>query len=680
MKFRDLLLTRFSKSSGEPQSPTQVRQSEDSESSPLARNSNDWEAVNALALTALQSGELQKAIELYSTLLEHRPDFAEGYYKRGNAYNRAGNWSVALSDYDQAIALDPRFANAFCNRGTVLERLSRWNEALESYNRALELNPGDAFAHYNRAGVLRELHRFEEAIASYDRAISLNPGYVEAYVNRGHMLQKLSRYEQAAASYGKAFELRPIRTQAGQPAALAPEQKYVLGLKRQSQMQICDWQGFDDDLELIAEGLRAKLPVILPFAWLAMLDDPALQRAAAETWVREEAPPAATLGAITRRTPGRKIHIGYFSADFRIHPVSYLTAGLFESHDRSRFDVTAFAFGPPTNDPMRARLTRAFDRFIDVRERTDAEVASLARNIGIDIAVNLNGITEFSRSPIFALRAAPIQVNYLGYPGTMGAEYMDYLIADGAVIPRARQGDYSEKIIYLPDSFMPFDASYSVADRTFTREELGLPPDGFVYCCFNGSHKITPMIFVSWMRLLQRNESCVLWLSATNPTAAANLRKAARQHGVDDRRLIFAKQMQLLPEHVARLRAADLFLDTFPYNAHSTAVDALFAGLPVLTYAGTSFASRVANSLLRAVGVHETIAGSLSEYEAMATDLALDASRLGRIRRLLAGNHASMPLFDTARYTRNLERAYEVIHDRHHSGASPEHVNDHLAQ
>jgi predicted O-linked N-acetylglucosamine transferase (SPINDLY family) len=648
----------------------------------LALDPQNWASSNALASIGLQVGELDEAIQRYGALIECRPDFAEGHYKRGNAYNTVGRLPDALADYDQAIALDPGYANAYCNRGTVLGRLERWDEALASYDRALTLNPKDAFAHYNRADVLRELKRSDEAIGSYDQAIALNGAYVEAYVNRGHLLHKLLRHEQAAASYGKALELCPILPQAARsglrPAALRPEQKYLLGLKRYVQMQICDWQGMNADLERIAEGLRAQLPVTLPLPALAMLDNPALHRAAAESWIREESPPNPALGAIPGRPRSPRIRIGYFSGDFRIHPVAYLTAGLFEHHDRSRFELTAFAFGPQSNDAMQVRISKAFDRFLDVRERSDVEVAALARDLGIDIAVNLSGMTEHSRSGIFALRAAPIQINYLGYPGTMGAGFMDYLIADSTVVPRAVQGEYAEKIVYLPGSFMPFDSSYAIAEKTFTREQLGLPAAGFVYCCFNNSFKLTPNVFDHWMRILTRTENSVLWLAQTDPAAAFNLRKEASRRGVDERRLIFADRIDSLPEHLARLRAADLFLDTFPYNAHATSLDALWAGLPVLTCAGESFPSRVAASLLRAIGLPGLIARSLSEYEEMAVDLAADAARLGQIRWMLAQNRSAAPLFDTARYTKDLEVAYEIVYDRHHSGATPGHVNEHL--
>jgi predicted O-linked N-acetylglucosamine transferase (SPINDLY family) len=444
-------------------------------------------------------------------------------------------------------------------------------------------------------------------------------------------------------------------------------------------MQICDWRGMSADVEQIATGLRHGFPVALPFISLAILPDPKLHKLAAESWIQQECPPDASLGAIAARPRAPKIRVGYFSADFRAHPVAHLTAGMFEQHDRSKLELTAFAFGPGTGDAMRVRMSKAFDRFIDVHERTDIEVAALARDLEIDIAVNLNGITENSRSKLFSLRAAPIQINYLGYPGTMGAPFMDYLIADGVVVPRGHQPDYSEKIVYLPGSFMPFDSSYPIAERAFTRHELGLPDTTFVYCCFNNSLKLTPEIFGAWMRILARNDGSVLWLSHTNPVAVGNLREEAARRGIDGRRLIFAQRLDSLPDHLARIRSADLFLDTFPYNAHATALDALWAGVPLLTRAGDSFASRVAASLMSAIGLPQLVTRSLCDYEELAVGLAADPDRLKQMRATLAQNRPTTSLFDTARYVRNLEAAYETIYDRYLAGAPLAHINEHLA-
>jgi predicted O-linked N-acetylglucosamine transferase (SPINDLY family) len=644
----------------------------------LALDGRNWTALNALAALALHAGDLEEAIRRLGDMLERRPDFAEGHYKRGNALNRMGRWQAALADYDRAVTLDPCYAKAFCNRGTVLEQLGQLGRALDSYERAIALDPLDAFAYYNRASVLKKLTRLAEAVDSYDRAIALKQDYAEAYVNRGHLLHRMGLLEEAAASYGKALELRPVfipRSSADQPARLDPEQKNLLGLRRHTRMQICDWRDMDADLERLTEGLRARLPVCLPFPALALVDSPSLHRAAAESWIREEAPPDNALGPIAARGRSPKIRIGYFSGDFRVHPVALLTAGLFERHDRYRFEIFAFAFGPKSNDQLRARLVKAFDRFVDVCDQTETEVATLARDMGIDIAVDLTGITEHGRSKIFALRAAPIQINFLGYPGTMGAGYMDYLVADRTVIPHAQQQHYLEKIIYLPDSFIPFDSTYAVSDKVFTRQELGLPPEGFVFCCFNNTFKITPEVFDVWMRILTRSEKSVLWLAPGNPTASENLRKEASRRGVEPERLIFAGRMASLPEHLARHRAADLFLDTHPYNAHTSALDALWSGLPMLTYEGQSFASRVAASALRTIGLPELIAGSMQQYEDKAVELAANPALISQIRVRLAQNRSTTALFDTERYARNLELAYREIHDRYHSGVPPAHID-----
>jgi predicted O-linked N-acetylglucosamine transferase (SPINDLY family) len=673
LKFRDLFKPKAAEKSKAPQT----------------------EEIFRRAQSLQQQGQLAQAIPLYDELIARKSDHAEAYYKRANALNGLGRWEAALADYDQAIAVNPEYAEAYCNRGTVMERLDRWDEALASYDRTVALNPGDFLAYYNRGSVLKRLGRYDEALASYERAIDLKSDYVEAYVNRGNVLQELHRHEAAVASYDRAIELKPIFAEAfqargsslfnlrryeasiasyDQAIALKPEFKFILGMRRYARMQICDWGDFELDLDRLTGGLGAYSAVCPPFPVLALVDSAALQHLAAHIWVREQCPSNDALAAIPARLRSDRIQIGYFSADFRNHPVSLLTAELFETHDRSRFEITAFAFGPEASDEVRTRLERAFDRFIDVRDHSDMEVASLARKLGIDVAVDLGGFTEHARTRIFALRAAPIQVNYLGYPGTMGADYIDYLIGDRTVVPEEQQRHYTEKIVYLPNSYLPHDSSRTISDTVFTREELGLPPVGFVFCCFNNSYKITPGTFDSWMRILSRVENSVLWLSQNNPTAAANLRQEAARRGVDAERLIFANRMSSLPEHLARHRVADLFLDTRPYNAHATAIDALWAGLPVLTCVGESFPGRVAASLLKAIELPELITSTAEQYEELAVQLAANPQRLAQIRRQLASSRLKAPLFDTVLYTKNLECAYGQMYARFQAGLPPDYI------
>ncbi len=658
----------------------------------------------------------------YGDVIARNSAHAEAYYKRANALSALGRLEAALEDYDRAIALDAGYAHAYCNRGTVLERLERRDEALASHDRAIALNSGDFLARYNRASVLKSLKRFDEALVDYERAIELNAEYFEAYVNRGCVLQELQRHEAAVASLDRAIELNPRYARAFEARgdsllflgrfdaaiasfdraialapedadahhgrgfaqfclkrleaaiesydrviALEPEYRYVAGTRAFSKAQICDWAGDAAEIARIAVALERRRAVCWPFPALALFDSPQLQRLAAEIWVRDTCPPNAALGAIAPRQHGDKIRVGYFSADFRTHPVAALIAELFELHDRSRFEIIAFAFGPESNDEMRLRLQRAFDRFIDVRTRTDAEVAVLARELEIDIAVDLTGFTEHSRPKIFAFRVASIQVSFLGYPGTSGAPYMDYIVADRVLIPAAQREHYSENVVYMPNSYQANDSRRQIAKEGHTRSDWQLPGEGFVFCCFNNNFKIRPATFAIWLRILARVENSVLWLLEDNPLAAQNLRQEAANGGVDPGRLVFARRTSPA-QHLARQRAADLFLDTLPYNAHTTASDALWAGLPVLTLAGQSFAARVASSLLHAVGLPELVTSTPAEYEALAVRLAGDPELLRQMREKLARNHEAPPLFDTARFAKHLEAGFAEMHERHLAG------------
>jgi predicted O-linked N-acetylglucosamine transferase (SPINDLY family) len=607
-----------------------------------------------------QIARLPEAIASYDQVLQLKPDHFDSHANRAFSLFALGRHEEGLASCERAIALKPDQASLHVLRGNLLRALGRLEAALTGYDQAIDIDAGSAEAHGNRGTTLLLLNRVA-AISSFDRAIEIDPGYAEAYFNRAHSRHKLREYRAAIDDYKKV-------------AALSPDFEFLPGAQLESSLKICDWSAFDALVEQVATGIQNNARVCDPFVFLGISHSARLQLNAARIWANYACPANDALGPITRRTRPRKLTVGYFSCDFQEHPVGRLLVELIETHDRSRFEVIAFSFGAKTDDPLQRRLTRAFDRFFDLRDRSNLEIASLARTLNVDIAIDLGGYTRGNRAGTFALRAAPIQINYLGYAGTMGAEFMDYLVADSTVVPRARQGDYAEKIIYLPESFMPFDSSYVIADKVFSREELGLPARGFVFCCFNNSFKLTPVMFDRWMSILARTQDAVLWLSKANPEAAVNLRAEASRRGIDERRLIFAERMDSLPEHLARLRAADLFLDTFPYNAHATAVDALWAGLPVLTYAGEGFASRVAASLLCSVGLPELITGSLAEYEEAAVKLAAERSRLGQIRGLLAQKRTVASLFDTARFTRNLEAAYVAVHERYQEGLPPDHV------
>jgi predicted O-linked N-acetylglucosamine transferase (SPINDLY family) len=436
---------------------------------------------------------------------------------------------------------------------------------------------------------------------------------------------------------------------------------------------LCDWEDSESERRQLEALIERGLKIVLPFPILSISASPAIQRQAAEIYASDEQPERFTAAGIARRPRREKIRIGYYSSDYYNHPTSYLMAEIFELHDRSRFEVLGFSYGPEKSDAMSQRVSAAMDRFVDVRSMPDREVAELSRRLDVDIAVNLNGFTENHRTGIFAERAAPIQVNYLGYPGTMGTGYMDYLIADPMLIPESSRQHYTEKIVYLPNCYQPNDSQRAISEKPCARAGEGLPETAFVFCCFNKAYKITPAVFDIWMRILGRVEGSVLWLLEDNPRAVENLRKEAVRRGISAERLVFARSLPL-DEHLARHRLADLFLDTFPYNAHTTASDALWAGLPVLTRMGESFASRVAASLLHAVDMPELVTSTEAEFEELAVELAQDAERCQALHQKLQQNRLSAPLFNSRTFTRHLEASYNAMLERYEAGLPPEHI------
>jgi protein O-GlcNAc transferase len=572
----------------------------------------------------------------------------------------SGRPDAALEAFDRAVAVNPAFAPAYVNRGAALLDLQRFEDALRSFEHAILLDPASAESHVHHGNALSELGRHESALDSYERAIALKPGFAEAYYNRGDAFDELNRPAEALESFAHALRLKP-------------GYEFLFGLWLHTKMRVCDWRNIEADFSRLAAMIE-RGEKTGPFQVLATPSSLAVQKKAAETWIGARHPASNALPAISKRAASDRIRIGYFSADFQDHATSRLMAELFERHDRSRFEVTAFSFGARTSDAMRNRLLAAFDRFVEVSGLTDLEAAKQARDLEIDIAIDLKGFCKGSRTGIFALRAAPIQVNYLGYPGTMGAGYIDYLIADSTLIPPAHRQYYSERIAYLPHSYQPNDTKRRISEMIVARADAGLPQSGFVFCCFNNNYKIVPEMFDRWMRILGRVDGSVLWLLEDNAAAAVNLRAEAIARGIAPGRLVFAPRVAL-PDHLARHRLADLFLDTLPCNAHTTASDALWAGLPVLTCLGDTFAGRVAASLLRAIGLPELVAPTLAHYEELAVDLANDRDKLGRIRQTLDANRTKAPLFRPALLAKYIETAYATMHERYRAGEPPDHFH-----
>lgn len=581
-------------------------------------------------------------------------------YNEGNALLQRGQINDAISRYDEAIALQPDYADAHNWRGNALQMLGRIEAAVVCYEKAVALQPDYFKAYHNRGMALQKLGKLEEAVASFDKALEIKPDNVDSYYGRGLALEALGQLDKAVASYDRALAIRP-------------DFKYLPGKVLHDRMGLCDWKNFENDFASLMQRIESGEKCSTGFPVLALTSALSVQRKTAETLIADLYPYNPCLGPITKRPKSEKIRIGYYSADFYNHATAYLMAELFELHDKTRFELIAFSYGPQKKDEMHQRLSRAFDRFIDVSMKNDVEVAALSRELGIDIAIDLKGFTTNQRMGIFSFRAAPVQVNYIGYPGTVGADYMDYLIADAMTVPEEYQQHYSEKIVRLPHSYQVNDRKRKISDNKFTREELGLPAEGFVFCCFNRNYKILPDIFDSWIRILKSVKGSVLWLLEENQTAAINLRKEAERRGGDPKRLVFARRINL-PDHLARHKAADLFLDTLPYNAHTTASDALWAGLPVLTRTGESFASRVAASLLHAVGLPELVTTGAEEYESLAIELAGNPDKLRAMKVKLESSKPEAPLFNTDLYTKNIEDAYTRMYERYQAGLPPDHI------
>jgi protein O-GlcNAc transferase len=619
-----------------------------------------FEALHGLATAQAHIGDLKSAINNYQKCLKLGSLSHELFYNIARIYDDLKRYEEATTHYDKALSLKPDFAEAWSNKGLTLHELKRFKEAITHYDKALSLKPDFAEAWSNKGRTLDELKCFEVAITHYDKALSLKLDFAEVWFNKANVLNKLKRYEEAITHYDKALNLKP-------------DINWLSGGLLHTKMKICSWSGLEESLENISKKVTKNEMVIYPFSFLCLSDDALLHKKSSEINIQSRYPFNPVLEPILKRPQSQKIRVGYFSADFRNHAISYLTAELFEMHDRNRFENIAFSTGVDDKSSIRLRISQAFSQFIDVSDMCDIEIAQLSRGLNVDIAVDLTGFTQDAKTGIFSYRAAPIQVNYLGYPGTMGADYIDYIIADKTLIPLDAQSSYTEKVVYLPNSYQVNDRNRAIAEKQFKRQELGLPEHGFVFCCFNNNFKILPATFTSWMRILKVIEGSVLWLFKDNTWAVENLKKEALKQGVDGQRLVFAERMPL-PEHLARHRQADLFLDTLPYNAHTTCSDALWAGLPVLTLMGQSFASRVAASLLNAIDLPELITNTQEEYEALAIELAMNPQKLRDIKLKLARNRLTTPLFDTPLFTKNLEAAYIKMMDRYHKNLEPDHI------
>ena len=625
----------------------------------LKKAGDFFEALHDLATAQAQIGDKPAALENYTKALHFRKDSYELHYNIARLYDELDQLDSALVHYKKAVQIEPSYAEAWCNMGVDLARLRCCEEALHSYDRVLHLRPGDATTWSNKGIALNALNRSGDALAAYEKAIQLSPEYAQAWANKAAFLHDQKQYPQAIVSYEKALELNP-------------NIRYVAGEMLHAKMKICDWNHISAEINQLEQSISANQLVSSPFPMVVVSSSEAINYETARLYVKDQFP-IYVKPKFHVKNSDQKIRIAYYSNDFFNHATAYLMAELFELHNREQFDIYAFSFSPKTQDAMQLRLQKNFDQYVDVSNMSDHDVAALSRKMEIDIAIDLKGYTTNSRPGIFALGAAPLQVNYLGYPGTMGAEFIDYIIADTILIPECNQQYFSEKIIYLKNSYQVNDSKRKIADRKFSRAECSLPENQFVFCCFNNNFKILPTTLDLWARILLKVPESVLWLLEDNLLAKENLITEAASRGIAKDRLIFADRMDL-PEHLARHQLADLFLDTLPCNAHTTASDALWAGLPVLTQLGQTLAGRVAGSLLSAIGLPELITHDAKEHEDLAVELATNPLKMKQIQEKLSLNRLSAPLFDTALFTRGIEDAFIKIYRRHQIGLPPENL------
>ncbi|MFN3401534.1 MAG: tetratricopeptide repeat protein, partial [Ferrovibrio sp.] len=584
-------------------------------------------------------------------------DYLHSHYHLAMTYRQSGRLAEAVAIQEQALAINPRFPQLLMQLGLCLSDLGRHGEAIARYREALAVAPHLHEAWSNLGNALKRAGDAAGAETAYREALRLKPDFLNALANLGTLLADSGRRREAITLFERV-------------AALNPDHDGIWGKISFEKRNICDWRDYDSLVEgKVCEQVRAGSRKTTAFSLITLSSTPQEQLLVARAYA-ESAAQSATL--LPQRPPQQRarLRVGYLSADFHPHATAYLIAEMMERHDRSRFEIIAYSIGPESDSPVRRRLVAAFDSFVDLRLLSHDEAAQRIHADDLDILIDLKGYTQNTRSEILARRPAPIQVNYLGYPGTMGATFIDYIIADAFIIPPTQHAFYDEKVVTLPHCYQPNDTRRPVADQPPTRAACGLPEDGFVFASFNNSYKITPQVFDIWMRLLSQLPGSVLWQLEAEPDAAENLRREAQARGIDPARLIFAPPLDLA-DHLARQPLADLFLDTLPVNAHTTASDALWAGLPVLTCAGETFIGRVAGSILTTIGLPELITTSLPEYEALALALARDPARLGALRQKLAVQRQTSPLFDIARFTRNLEGAYLQMQARRLAGQLP---------
>ncbi len=612
------------------------------------------------ALALQNQGKIDQAEAIFQEILAAEPNDVPALFSLGGIEHNRGNQLKALEFFERAAKCKPDFAQIWYNLGIVLQSLKQFDRALAAYDKALQLQPDFSEVRINRGGLLAEMKQHKEALLNYEELLKIDPNNDKALCNRGIILTDFKLYDVAIQTFDRLVQI-------------APDYDYALGLLAFAKMHACDWANLDAIKHRIIDGVHTGKRSTKTLAMTAITDDPHVHLLCAKIFAQHFFPAREPVwqGEIYKH---KKIKVAYVSPDLREHPVGHLTAGLFEHHDKKKFETIAVSLGIDDKSRIRQRMEKAFDVFIDARQIPSFDLARRLREMEVDILVDMAGYTADSRTDLFAFRPAPVQVNYLGYSSTLGLDYFDYIVADRHIIPESFRDAYAEKVVYLPETYLPTDSELDFQAVKTTRKDHGLPEDSFVFCSFNHDYKISQAMFTIWMRLLKSVPASVLWLMKLNESAERNLRQEAAKHGITENRIIFASRVPAIEDHLARYQLADLFLDTFPCNAHSTTSDVLRAGLPMVTCRGRAFAARVAGGLLELVGLPELITENYEDYEKLALKLATDREFLTNCKNRLAANLEQLQPFSTDRYCRHLEAAYLQMWQRYQAGQAPDHI------
>ena len=608
------------------------------------------------AINFYENKEYDKAKKVCEDILDIQPDDlnATNLLAILNFHNK--DYVQSIKFFEKAIEINPNISETYNNLGNVYYEFKQFNIAIENYNKALKIKPNFALSYYNRAKALQEINQKQEAISDYDKAISINNNFSAAYKNLGNLYMELKILDKSIYNHVQALKINP-------------NMSYLNGTIIQSKCGLSEWANFKEDKLFLENNILSGKKTTSPFPTILIYDSPSLQKKAIEIFVKSEFKNPKKIKL--EKIKNEKIKIGYYSSDFHNHATMYLMANLFELHDKNKFETYAYSFGPDDDSKIRKRVMKTFDKFFDVKSKTTKEIVHHSRELNLDIAVDLKGFTNNNRFDLFIERCAPIQISYLGFPGTTSSDCIDYLIADKIVIPEENKNYYSENIIYLPNSYQVNDSNPDLSKKIFSKKDFNLPENKFIFCCFNHNFKILPDMFEIWMKILKKVKNSVIWLLIDNETAQNNLKKILVSNDIDPNRMIFAGRLPH-SEHIIRLGLADLFLDTFPCNAHTTASDALRSSLPIITIKGNSFASRVASSLLSSVGLEELITKSGKEYEELAVKIAENKNFYKEIKDKLKKNIIDMPLFNSKLFTKKLETAYIEVYKNYNENIKPE--------